>query len=131
MRFSQESFNNFAVEYAVGFYEEGRILSSGRKSYWYVNWRKASNDLALLEILVDYVHNFVFDLNLKPDCFYGVPEGATKLGLFAQFKLASNSSGYGIGTHCLPMGRAKPKNHEIYPQVIDILLGSREEKLLF
>ena len=109
MEFIQKNFNHFAVENAVGFFEDGIVLSSGIKSHWYVNWRKASNDPALLEILVDYVHNFVYDLSLNPDCFYGVPEGATKLGLLSQFKLAYNSSEYGIGTHCLPMGRAKPK----------------------
>ncbi len=111
MEFCRESFNHFAVEYAIGFYEEARTLSSGRKSHWYVNWRDVSNDLALLEILADYVNKFTIDLDLKPDCYYGVPEGATKLGLLAQFKLASNSNKYDIGTHCMAMGRAKPKNH--------------------
>ncbi|RKX26677.1 MAG: hypothetical protein DRP45_02975, partial [Candidatus Zixiibacteriota bacterium] len=45
------------------------------------------------------------------DTFYGVPEGATKLGVLTQYTWAKQQNGYGQGSHILSMGRAKPKDH--------------------
>ena len=59
----------------------------------------------------DYIITFTKDLELEPDCFYGVPEGATKMGIITQYKWAKKSSNYGPGSHTLPMGRGKPKEH--------------------
>jgi len=42
----------------------------------------------LSDKLSDYVMAFVEDSGLQPDCFYGVPEGATKLGIITQYKWA-------------------------------------------
>lgn len=110
--FNQEEFNSFVLENnVVGFFENPIKLKSGRMSNWYVNWRNVAGDVFLLDKLTEYVINFTKDLGLEPDCFYGVPEGATKLGILLQYKLAKNSPDYNIGSHVLPMGRGKPKDH--------------------
>lgn len=111
-KFNQQKFNQFILENkVVGFFEEPIILKSGRPSHWYVNWRNVAEDVFLLDELTNFVIDFVEDLNLNPDCFYGVPEGATKLGILAQYKWAKKSPNYGLGSHALPMGRGKPKDH--------------------
>jgi len=111
-KFNQQKFNQFILENnVIGFFEEPIILKSGRLSFWYVNWRNVAQDVFLLDKLTDLVINFVEDLNLKPDCFYGVPEGATKLGILTQYKWAKKSSNFGLASHILPMGRGKPKDH--------------------
>ena len=111
-KFNQEKFNQFILENkVVGFFEEPITLKSGRLSHWYVNWRNVAEDVFLSDKLSDYVMAFVEDSGLQPDCFYGVPEGATKLGIITQYKWAKNSPNYGLGSHILPMGRGKPKDH--------------------
>ncbi len=110
MDFNQEEFNQFIVDNnVVGFFEQPIKLSSGRISHWYVNWR--INDVFLMDKLSDFVIAFVKSLGLQPDCFYGVPEGATKLGIITQHKWAKQSLSYGEMSHVLPMGRGKPKEH--------------------
>jgi orotate phosphoribosyltransferase len=111
-KFNQEKFNQFILEKkVVGFFEEPITLKSGRLSHWYVNWRNVAEDVYLSDKLSDYVMAFVEDLGLQPDCFYGVPEGTTKLGIITQYKWAKNSPNYGLGSHILPMGKKKPKDH--------------------
>lgn len=112
MDYSSESFNKFVLDNnVVGFFEEPIELKSGRISNWYVNWRNVAGDVFLLNQLAEYVTAFTKDLGLHPDCFYGVPEGATKVANRAQFLLAESSPNYGPGSHVLPMGRGKPKEH--------------------
>lgn len=111
-KFSQKEFNQFILKNKViGFFEKPIILKSGRLSHWYVNWRNVAEDVFLLDKLTDFVIDFVEDLNLKPDCFYGVPEGATKLAIINQYKWAKKSPNYNLGSHSLVMGRGKPKEH--------------------
>jgi orotidine-5'-phosphate decarboxylase len=110
--FDQEKFNDFVIDNDVmGFFEEPITLVSGRKSYFYFNWRDVLSDVWLTDKLVDFVFEFVRDLGLGADCFYGVPEGATKLGVLAQDKWAKRSVDYNKSSHTLAMGRAKPKEH--------------------
>ncbi|MFH2106236.1 MAG: hypothetical protein ABII22_03170 [Candidatus Micrarchaeota archaeon] len=111
--FNQDEFNKFVIENKiVGFFKEPIKLKSGRMSNWYVNWRNASEDAYLLDKLTDFVIAFTNDLGLaKPDCFYGVPEGASKLGVITQYKFAKSSSNLSKGSHVIPMGRGKPKEH--------------------
>ena len=110
--FSQQDFNKFVLDNnVVGFFQEPITLKSGRQSHWYVNWRDVAADVFLLDQLVGYVTAFTRDLGLEPDCFYGVPEGATKLGVITQYELAKRSSTYSAHSHALPMGRGKPKDH--------------------
>lgn len=110
--FNQEEFNNFTIEHEVpGFFPDAITLKSGRKSNWYLNWRNVAGDAFLTDQLVDYVIAFTKDLGLDPKCFYGVPEGATKLAVLTQNKWAKASADYDVGSHPLAMGRGKPKEH--------------------
>jgi orotate phosphoribosyltransferase len=112
MKWEKDSFYNFIIENnVIGFFKTPLKLKSGRLSYWYVNWRNISEDVFLLDQLTDYVLSFVSSLNLKPDCFYGIPEGATKLGIITQFKWAKMQSNYDKGVYNLSMGRAVAKEH--------------------
>jgi orotate phosphoribosyltransferase len=117
-QFNQNNFNKFVIDNGViGFFENPVVLKSGRQSNWYVNWRTVSEDVFLMDQLSEYVLNFAGDLISAGEisdseiCYYGVPEGATKLGLLVQYKYASRAPGYGKGSHVFPMGRAKPKEH--------------------
>ena len=115
--FNQSSFDSFILENSIiGFFEEPITLKSGRKSSFYVNWRVAAEDVCLIDMLSDYVIAFVQDAVERgdislPRTFYGVPEGATKLGVMVQYKWAKMSPDFGKGSHVMPMGRAKPKEH--------------------
>ena len=109
--FHQEEFNKFVLNNkTIGFFEQPLTLVSGRKSHWYVNWRKVFNDPYLLEKVAQFVIAFSREKNLQPDCFYGVPEGATKLGIITQY-LWAKSQFFQPGRFVLSMGRAKPKEH--------------------
>ena len=115
--FNQHAFNRFVIDNSVvGFFEKPVVLKSGRTSNWYVNWRKVSNDVFLLEQLAQQVNAFLTDLVDQgkisaPECIYGVPEGATKLGILVQYLSARTAPGYGKGSHVLAMGRGNPKQH--------------------
>jgi len=112
MNWDKESFNEFILKQnVIGLFEKPIKLKSGRLSYWYVNWRNIASDVYLLNKLTDYVIAFIQYLNLKPTCFYGVPEGATKLGILTQYKWAKQQKSYGYGSHPLSMGRGKQKKH--------------------
>lgn len=111
-KFNQEEFNKFIEENNVyGFFEEPITLVSGRKSHFYVNWRDITKDVWLADKLIDYIIAFAQDNQIEADTFYGVPEGATKLGLLTQYKWAKMSGSYAPGSHALAMGRAKIKDH--------------------
>jgi len=107
-----DKFENFIIKNKViGFFNKPIKLKSGRLSYWYVNWRNITADVYLLDKLTDYLLIFVDYLNLKPSCFYGVPEGASKLGIITQFKWARKQKSYDSGVFVLSMGRGKQKEH--------------------
>ncbi len=108
----KDNFYDFIIENnVVGFFDEPLTLKSGRKSYWYVNWRTVAEDVFLLDRVSNFLLSFVRYLNLKPDCFYGVPEGATKLGIITQYKWAFYDKKIKPGKYVLSMGRGKPKDH--------------------
>jgi len=110
--FVQEEFKRFIEENNVyGFFEDAITLKSGRKSHFYANWRNVVEDVWLTERLAEYVISFTESIGLNVDTFYGVPEGATKLGVITQFKWAQRFANYAKGSHILAMGRAKPKDH--------------------
>ena len=112
MNWDQNVFNEFIKEQnVIGFFEKPLKLKSGRLSYWYVNWRNITSDVFLLDKLTDYIISFINYLGLKPTCIYGVPEGATKLGIVTQFKWAKQQKNYTYGSHPLAMGRGKQKEH--------------------
>ena len=110
--FKQEEFNKFIEENNVyGFFEDAITLKSGRKSHFYANWRNVVEDVWLTDRLAEFVISFTESIGLRVDTFYGVPEGATKLGVITQFKWAQQFANYSKGSHILAMGRAKPKDH--------------------
>ncbi len=110
--FDQGKFNKFIEGNNVyGFFEDAITLKSGRKSHFYANWRNVVEDVWLTDQLADFVISFTGSIDLGVDTFYGVPEGATKLGLITQFKWARRFTNYAKGSHALAMGRAKPKDH--------------------
>ena len=111
MIFNQSDFNEFILTHnVIGFFEEPITLKSGKQSNFYVNWRPITSDVSLLEKTAHFIIDFCNNTNLKPDCFYGVPEGATKLGVITQYIWAKTQHCVD-GSHCLPMGRSKPKQH--------------------
>lgn len=106
------AFNDFILENKViGFFSELVKLKSGRLTPYYVNWRRVTDDVYLVEELAGHVLSFVGDSDIKPKCFFGVPEGATKLALACQTKWAKSQPDYGEGKYRLAMGRGKPKEH--------------------
>lgn len=112
MKWKKDDFYNFILKQnVIGFFKEPIKLKSGRYSSWYVNWRNVAEDVRSIDILSDFIIAFVKNLDLKPDCFYGVPEGATKLGIICQYKWAKNQPNYKKTPYILTMGRAQPKDH--------------------
>ena len=119
-QFEQEKFNQFVLNNGViGFFEEAIKIKSGRMTNWYVNWRNVAEDTFLIDQLSDYVLAFCEELkqsgklSVEPQCFYGVPEGASKLGILCQYKFAKASANFAAGSHVLAMGRGKPKEHGV------------------
>ena len=109
---SLNNFEDFVIENKViGFFDEAITLKSGRKSHFYVNWREPTYDAYLLDKLSDYISDYLAHSDIKFDCLYGVPEGASKVAIVSALKLAQKSSDYKKGSHIIPMGRAKPKAH--------------------
>ncbi len=109
--FNQDAFNKFIINHnIIGFFDSPISLKSGQKSHMYINWRHVSNDVVLLESCALFVIEFCLTHNLEPDCFFGVAEGATKLGIITQYLWAKQHDAK-VGSHKLCMGRAKPKEH--------------------
>ncbi|HMQ11326.1 MAG TPA: hypothetical protein PKC21_05345 [Oligoflexia bacterium] len=110
--FDQHTFIDFMLKHkVVGTFEQAIQLNSGRYSNWYVNWRDVAQDAYALDLLCDQVLAFTSSLNLQVDTFYGVPEGASKLGFLCQYKFAKQSENFALGSHVLSMGRGKVKAH--------------------
>lgn len=108
----RENFYNFIVNNnIIGLFREPIKLKSGRLSFWYINWRNIASDVFLLDQLTDYIFLYINYLGLNPKCFYGVPEGATKIGIITQYKWAKNQENYKSGAYILSMGRGKQKEH--------------------
>ncbi|MFN8388946.1 MAG: hypothetical protein U0136_01495 [Bdellovibrionota bacterium] len=115
--FSQSDFDTFVIESGViGFFDKPVTLKSGRQSHFYANWRKVSNDVFLIDQLATFLLEFIHGLESSgriehPDTIYGVPEGATKVGIIAQYKYGKASGKLAPGSHTLSMGRGSPKEH--------------------
>ena len=111
MSFNQTLFNEFIItNQIIKTFDEPITLKSGKKSNLYINWRNIASDAYLMDQLTDFVLAFSAKEELNIDTFYGVPEGATKLGILTQFKYAQQNN-FKKGSHQLAMGRAKPKEH--------------------
>ncbi len=109
--FNQSTFDAFVLHNdVIGFFDTPIILKSGKPSYFYVNWRRVSSDVSLLDQCADFVLAFCAQNQIDVNSFYGVPEGATKLGVITQYKWAKIQR-CEPGSHVLAMGRSKPKPH--------------------
>ena len=109
--FNQHQFNQFIIDHQViKTFDEPITLKSGKQSTLYVNWRTVAEDAHLMNQLTDFVLAFAEDNNINVDTFYGVPEGATKLGVLTQFKYAIINNAK-KSDYALAMGRAMPKPH--------------------
>lgn len=118
MNFDAAAFKEMILRNRIlGFSEAPITLASGAESHYYVNWRTASNDVFLLDKTSSFVLEYVEDLirsgkiGEAPETYFGVAEGATKLGIITQYKFAKSSPEVGIGSHVLAMGRGKQKAH--------------------
>jgi len=110
--FNRNAFIQFVIEnHVIGFFDRPLKLRSGRESHWYANWRTASGDVFLVDRLTDFLIDFLEDRNIVFDIIYGVPDGATKVGLIAQHKWAARQKDYSKGSHVLLMGRSIAKMH--------------------
>ncbi len=113
-RFLRQEFVAFVIDNdVVGFYRKPVVLKSGRASRWYANWRTVTGDAYLTDRLAHHLIDFIRDRGIAFDTIYGVPEGATKLGIVAQLMWARQQKQYGKGSHALLMGRGAPKEHGI------------------
>ena len=111
MKFSQDIFNQFIIENdIIKIFDTPIQLKSGKQSHVYINWRQVASDPFLMNRLTDFVIHFSHRITRDIDTFFGVPEGATPLGLLTQFKYAQMHD-YSKGSHALSIGRAKPKEH--------------------
>lgn len=105
------TFKNFVLEHKViGVSDVPFTLASGKSSHFYVNWREVCDELSsfceLMKMIVP-VSQREFPL---AECFYGVPEGGTKLGLFLQYEIFSKRCLEEKRPFPFSMGRAKPKD---------------------
>lgn len=109
---NEDKFYEFIIQNnVIEYFSEPIKLKSNKRSNWYINWRNVAEDVFAIDQLSDFVIEFVKDKNLKPDCFFGVPEGATKLGIITQYKWAKNQSDYSLDKYTLSMGRGQSKSH--------------------
>ncbi len=110
--FDQQAFNTFVLNQdIVGFFPKKIQLVSGRTSSWYVNWRNCSYEVSLIDKLSDFLLSFVSDQKIQFDCFYGTPDGVTKLAVISQYKWAKMQQDYKTKSYILPMGRKTAKDH--------------------
>ncbi len=110
--YNQDSFNNFILDNkVVSISLSPWILSSGRPSHFYADWRPPSNRVRFVDEVTDNVISFVDQHGLKPDCYFGVAAGATKFSLFSQFKFAKSRPDYESRDYLLPMDREIEKDH--------------------
>lgn len=109
MKFNKKKFIEFFIKNkGVSFFDKGTVGKySGKPSARYFNWRTISEDVNLIDKCADYVIQFVLDKRINPDCFLGIPEGATKLALILQYKWARKYRKKTI----LPFVRGKVKEH--------------------
>ena len=93
MTFNQAEFNNFIITNdVVGFKENDITLKSGRISRWYANCRNLTSYAGVADKTANFVIDFIKEKNLEFDYVYGVPAGATKLGLLISYKIAARDN---------------------------------------
>ncbi|MBU0907406.1 MAG: hypothetical protein KKE05_04595 [Nanoarchaeota archaeon] len=112
MVFNKKKFISFFIKNGgITFFDKSAIAKySGKPSTIYFNWRTVAEDVYTLEKCADYIIPFVQDHKINPDCFVGVPEGATKLAIITQFKWAKKP---GRKIHKISYVRGNLKRHGV------------------
>lgn len=112
MKFNKKEFISFFIKNkGISFFDKSAVSQySGKPSTIYFNWRTIAEDVNNLDKCADFVIQFVQDNKINPDCFVGVPEGATKLAIILQYKWAKKYE-KGKNTNIMPFIRAKVKDH--------------------
>ena len=109
MSFNQEEFNKFIIENnVVGFKEQDITLKSGRICRWYANCRNLTSFAGTADKTANFVIDFIKQKDVDFDYVYGVPAGATKLGVLISYKIAARENNDNFK---LVIGREKPKEH--------------------
>ena len=107
--FNSTSFNEFIItNNVIRLFNDPLTLKSGTLSHLYINWRHISNNVLLCEQTAQFIIDFCNYKSINVNCFFGVPEGATKLGILTQYLWAKQHQDTNTQ---LSMGRAKPKDH--------------------
>ncbi len=113
MKFRKKQFIEFFINNGgVSFFGKNiKGKYSGKPPTIYFNWRTIVEDVYNLEKCADYVISYVESKGLNPDCFLGIPEGASKLAILMQYRWAKKSGKYKKGSHVIPLARGRPKEY--------------------
>jgi len=113
MKFKKEQFIKFFINNGgISFFDKNaKAKYSGKPSTIYFNWRTIVEDVYNLEKCANYVISYIKAKKLNPDCFLGVPEGASKLAVIMQYKWARTSGKYKKGSHIMALARGNSKKH--------------------
>ncbi len=114
MKFSKTTFHRFLIQQEiVGICEPPLQLKSGKKSFWYANFRKAIQNYKCLANLKTIIANFIEHNVLTEkksanlDAIIGVPEGSSILGYELQKEFVRRKT---LKDKIFQF-RLKPKNH--------------------
>jgi orotate phosphoribosyltransferase len=110
--FIQADFDNFIIgQNIIGFKDQPIKLKSGRESYFYVNWRPVTGTVNGNYLLSNYILKFAKSKGLEPNCYYGVPAGATGIGTITQYRWALSHEDFLETNYPIVIGRENPKDH--------------------
>ncbi|MBU0758361.1 MAG: hypothetical protein KKF44_09910 [Nanoarchaeota archaeon] len=108
-RFNRDEYDNFLIaNNVVGFFEKPITLKSGRISNWYANCRNLQNTVGALDKVSQFILDFVDDIGIEYDYFYGVPDGITKLGTILNYLKGKADDDDNMP---VVIGRKTPKPH--------------------
>jgi len=113
MSFNKKKFITFFIKNkGISFFDKSAKGKYSRKAVpIYFNWRTISENVNTLEECANYVISFIQEKKLNPDCFIGVPEGATKLAIILQYKWAKKFRKQKKETSVLSLIRGNSKKH--------------------
>lgn len=101
--FNQEEYDRFVLENGViGFLPTK--LKSGRKTFWYANFRLPLQDMRKVGKLAEFIYSFCQEKNLKPTNFFAVPEGPREFSSSLNRTLQLNSGDVAIPAVSLRAG---------------------------
>lgn len=111
MKSQANSIAEFAIDHGIfNVLDEPITLKSGKKSRIYINWRTALEDVYLSDKLSDILISELTKFD-DIDMVMGVAEGATKLALLSQYKMAKANADYKKGSNSFSAIRGKVKEH--------------------